>query len=167
MIKLDNILVATDFGEASETALNYGRSMARTFGARLHVVHVTPNALMFTGPEAVGIDVVAEQARIDAAAMQRLNSVLGDDDRRELQAVPVIRNGNTPAYEIVSHARVAKIDLIVIGTHGRGAMAHLFMGSVAERVVRTAPCPVLTVRHPQHEFVLPDALQVVARHDQT
>jgi hypothetical protein len=51
------------------------------------------------------------------------------------------------------------IDLIVVGTHGRGAVAHLFVGSVAERVVRTAPCPVLTVRHAEHEFIAPDALQ--------
>ena len=50
-----------------------------------------------------------------------------------------------------------------MGTHGRGAMAHLLMGSVAERVVRTAPCPVLTVRHPEHEFVVPDALVAVAK----
>lgn len=167
MITLGNILVATDFSDASETALNYGRSLARTFGARLHVLHVTQNALMYAGPEAVGVDFAAVQAKLDAAAAQQLNAIIGDDDRRELHAVPVIRNGNTPAHEIVSYARDAKIDLIVIGTHGHGAMAHLFMGSVAERVVRTAPCPVLTVRHPQHEFVLPDALQVVARRDRT
>jgi nucleotide-binding universal stress UspA family protein len=53
--------------------------------------------------------------------------------------------------------------LIVTGTNGRGGVAHLLMGSVAERVVRTAPCPVLTVRHPEHEFVIPDALVAVAR----
>ena len=50
-----------------------------------------------------------------------------------------------------------------MGTHGRGAISHLFMGSVAERVVRTATCPVLTVHHPEHEFVIPDALVAVAR----
>ena len=52
----------------------------------------------------------------------------------------------------------AEIDLIVMGTHGRGFVAHAVLGSVAEKVVRTAPCPVLTVRNPQHEFVLPDAV---------
>jgi nucleotide-binding universal stress UspA family protein len=163
MIKLENILVATDFGDASETALNYGRSLARTFGGRLHVLHVTQNALMFTGTEAVGVDFAAVQTELDTAAMNRLNSIIGDDDRRELLATAVVRSGTSPAHEIVLHAGTAQIDLIIIGTHGRGAMAHLFMGSVAERVVRSAPCPVLTVRHPEHEFVLPDALQVVAR----
>ena len=67
-----------------------------------------------------------------------------------------------PAREIVSYAASAHIDLIVMGTHGRGPVAHLFMGSVAERVVRTASCPVLIVRHPEHEFIRPDALQTVA-----
>jgi nucleotide-binding universal stress UspA family protein len=58
----------------------------------------------------------------------------------------------------VQYARDESIDLIVMGTHGRGPFSHLLMGSVAERVVRAAPCPVLTVRHPEHEFVGPDAL---------
>ena len=167
MIKLENILVATDFGDASASALTYGWALARTFGARLHVLHVTQNVLMCMGPEAAGVDFAAVQARLDTSAMNQLNSIIADDDRRELHASGVIRSGTSPAHEIVVYADSAKIDLIVIGTHGRGAMAHLFMGSVAERVVRSAPCPVLTVRHPEHEFVLPDALQVVARRGRT
>ena len=70
---------------------------------------------------------------------------------------------NSPATEIVNYARRNGIDLIVMGTHGRGAIAHLLMGSVAERVVRTAPCPVLTVRNPERDFVRPDALVAVSR----
>jgi nucleotide-binding universal stress UspA family protein len=61
---------------------------------------------------------------------------------------------NAPATAIVEYANEEGVDLIVLGTHGRGAVAHLLVGSVAERVVRTAPCPVLTVRHPEHEFVV-------------
>jgi hypothetical protein len=67
------------------------------------------------------------------------------------------------AFAIVNQAKEAEIDLIVMGTHGRGGFGHLLMGSVAEKVVRSAPCPVLTVRHPEHEFVLPDALVAIAR----
>jgi nucleotide-binding universal stress UspA family protein len=70
---------------------------------------------------------------------------------------------NAPALTIVKYAQETKVDLIVMGTHGRGALSHLLMGSVAERVVRLAGCPVLVVRHPEHEFVLPDALAVSAR----
>jgi nucleotide-binding universal stress UspA family protein len=67
-----------------------------------------------------------------------------------------------PALAIVEYASANGIDLIVVGTHGRRAVAHLLMGSVAERVVRTAPCPVLTVRHPEHEFIRPDTLVAAA-----
>ena len=70
---------------------------------------------------------------------------------------------NAPALAIVEYAKGSDINLIVIGTHGRGGMAHLLLGSVAERVVRSAPCPVLTVRHPEREFVLPDALVAVTK----
>jgi nucleotide-binding universal stress UspA family protein len=163
MITLKNVLVATDFGEASDAALMYGRGLARNFGARLHVLHVAPDALAFAGPEGYAFDGRQFQADIEVAARQRLEEVVGDDDRRELNAQAILRVSSTPALAIVSYAKEAGIDLIVVGTHGRGGMAHFFMGSVAKRVVRTAPCPVLTVRHPEHEFVLPDALQVVAR----
>ena len=67
------------------------------------------------------------------------------------------------AETIVQYARDHAVDLIVMGTHGRRALAHVLMGSVAERVVRMAPCPVLTVRHPEREFVAPDALVAVAK----
>ena len=60
-----------------------------------------------------------------------------------------------PFVEILSDAKQHDIDLIVMGTHGRGAIKHMLLGSVAEKVVRKAPCPVLTVRHPDHEFVMP------------
>jgi nucleotide-binding universal stress UspA family protein len=68
---------------------------------------------------------------------------------------------DSPAEEIADYARDASIELIVVGTHGRTGVSHLLVGSVAERVVRTAPCPVLTVRHPEHEFVVPDAKAAV------
>jgi len=75
----------------------------------------------------------------------------------------VLITSSSPAFAIVDYAREHEIDLIVMGTHGRGALAHLMMGSVAERVVRLAPCPVLTIKHPEHEFVQPDVLVAVAR----
>jgi nucleotide-binding universal stress UspA family protein len=68
-----------------------------------------------------------------------------------------------PYATILSQAKEGRFDLIAMGTHGRTGVAHLLLGSVAERVVRTAPCPVLTVRHPEHEFALPDALVAVTK----
>lgn len=163
MITIQNVLVATDFGKASETALDYARALARTFGARLHVLHITQNMLLFGGQGAEGIDLAAAQAKIDEAALRQLNALVRDDDRRELGAEAVVRSSGAPDFAIVSFAVEMKADVIVIGTHGRGPLAHLLTGSVAERVVRTAPCPVLTVKHPEHEFVLQDALQLAAK----
>ena len=82
----------------------------------------------------------------------------------EVQALVVTWEGyNGILKQIVNYAKEIGSDLIVMGTHGRGPMAHLLMGSVAERVVRLAGCPVLVVRHPEHGFVVPDALAVVAK----
>jgi nucleotide-binding universal stress UspA family protein len=164
MIALKNILVATDFSEPSEAALAYGRELARNFGAGVTVVHVADNVLtraygaegyLFTDPQL--------QQEIETAAQVQLDALLSDEDRKELRATTRVLTSNSPASAIVAYARDIGTDLLVLGTHGRGAVAHLLMGSVAERVVRTAPCPVLTVRHPEHEFVLPDALVAVAK----
>ena len=162
MITLKNVLVATDFGEASETALVYGRDLARTFGATLHVLHVVDDvpAKAISG-EGYAVDFSDFQRAVEKSAHKKLDAIVRADDRRELGAKALLRTSTTPASAIVSYAKEAGIDLIVVGTHGRGAMAHLFLGSVAERVVRSASCPVLAVRHPEHEFVRPDALQAV------
>jgi nucleotide-binding universal stress UspA family protein len=164
MITLKNVLVAIDFGEASETVLAYGRELARRFGATLHVLHVAENVVASAaGVEGFTVDLVALQREVEVSARKRLDAIVTDDDRRTLAATAVVQTSNSPALSIVSYARDAHIDLIIVGTHGRGGMAHLFMGSVAERVLRTARCPVLTVSNPQNELMLPDALQAVAR----
>ena len=163
MIKIANVLVATDFGEASTTALAYGRELARTFGARLHVLHVVENPMLWVGPETAGIDVMRLQAELEATAQKQLDRLVTAEDREQLKAVTVIRTGRNVAVEIANHAKLAGSDVVIMGTHGRSAFNHLVMGSVAEKVVRIAPCPVLTVRHPEHEFILPDALQAVER----
>jgi nucleotide-binding universal stress UspA family protein len=164
MIALKKILVATDFSEPSEAALAYGRELARTFGASLIVLNVVDNILT----RAYGADglVMVDpelQREVESAARQQVDALLFDEDRETLKATGMTVTSNSSAAAIVTYARDEAIDLIVMGTHGRGAVAHMLMGSVAERVVRTAPCPVLTVRHPEHEFVLPDALVAVAK----
>jgi len=164
MIALKNILVATDFSEPSDAALAYGRALARTFGATLHVVHVVDNVpTLVYGAEAYAVPMPELQEEIDNAARKQLADLLVDNDRPPLPVRSILLTSNAPAAAIVDYAKSERVDLIVAGTHGRGGVAHLLMGSVAERVVRTAPCPVLTVRHPEHEFVIPDALVAVAK----
>ena len=157
MIALKQILVATDFGDASAVALVYGRALARTFGASLHLLHVMEN--MFLRP------VPVDPYQMRAAIMQRLVDRLTDEDRTLLRATAVLETSDNAAAEIVEYSKAHDIDLIVMGTHGRAAVERFLVGSVAERVVRTAPCPVFTVRHPEHEFVVPDAGETSANRE--
>jgi nucleotide-binding universal stress UspA family protein len=103
------------------------------------------------------------QRDLEDAARKRLDEALIDSDASGPPTRSVVMTSGSAAYAIVDYAGENRIDLIVIGTHGRGALAKLMMGSVAERVVRIAPCPVLTVRHPEHEFVTPDTLVAASR----
>ena len=164
MILLKNILVATDFSEPSNAALAYGRELARTFGATLTVLHVADNiAARAYGADGIVFVEPDLQEELEAMARKNLEALVAGDDGIDVRSEPVVISSSSAPAAIVRYAREQNVDLIVMGTHGRGAMAHLLVGSVAERVVRTAPCPVLTVRHPEHEFVLPNALVALAR----
>jgi nucleotide-binding universal stress UspA family protein len=159
-----NILVATDFSPPSTAALAYGRELARSFGAALTVLHVVDDIVV----RACGIDSgvlmtgPAIQRQFEADALAQVTAVISDDDRTRLAAKALVLVSSAPSAAIVGYAHDAKTDLIVMGTHGRSGFAHLLMGSVSERVVQSASCPVLTVRHPEHEFVHPDAVLAVA-----
>ena len=163
MILLKNILVATDFGNASDAALAYGRDLARSYNAVLHVLHVVDDVAVRYASELSMAVLPGIQVQMEENARERLDSVVTVEDRQLLRARPVVVTSLSPAETIVEYARTRDIDLIVVGTHGRRGFDHLLMGSVAERVLRTAPCPVLTVRHPEREFVVPDALVAVAK----
>ena len=159
MITLNNILVATDFGEASDGALRYGRELAERFGATLHVLHVAENVAIATlGAETFAAVAPQLQEEIEANAHKALAELLIDSDHSGPVTRPVVMTASSPAFAIVDYARDHDINLIVLGTHGRGALEHLLMGSVAERVVRLAGCPVLTVRQREREFIRADAL---------
>jgi len=144
------ILVATDFGAASDSALAYGRALSHAFGATLHVLHVRENS--FFRP------IAADARTLERAALHHIERRLTDEDRRELHARAVLETSDATAQAIIEYACEHAVDLIVMGTHGRTGIEHALAGSVAERVVRGAPCPVLTVRCPEREFVIPDRL---------
>jgi nucleotide-binding universal stress UspA family protein len=161
MVALKNILVATDFSEPSGVALAYGRDLARSYNAQLHVLHIVEDVMMRYSSE-VGFAVPQLQEELEDKARVDLNAQITDDDRRTLQLVPVVETAVNIADAVVNYAKANDIDLIVTGTHGRGAVKHFLMGSVAERVVRSAPCPVLTVRAHERDFIAPDAMIGVA-----
>jgi universal stress protein A len=146
---LTRILVATDFSDASEDALAYARMLADAFGASLHVLHVLEDLAAHAWTTEVYVAALpGVHEEMERQAHDRLQQLLTDEERARYRAELVLRFGS-PFVEIVRYAREHEIGLIVLGTHGRGALAHMLLGSVAERVVRKAPCPVLTVRHPE------------------
>lgn len=143
------ILVPTDFSEPSDAALEYARTLAERFGASLHLVHVFEDPLT-TGAFGAEMYVPVPPDALNtmmADATARLVARVPADDAARFFATTEVVTG-TGARTIVSYAMANDIDLIVMGTHGRSGLEHLLLGSVAERVVRTAPCPVLTVHSP-------------------
>jgi nucleotide-binding universal stress UspA family protein len=154
MIDLKRILVATDFSQHSSNALKYAAAFGKAFGAEVVLCHVLekPDFLSQFPPVAEGYfppdfnEVHEKHARVQCE--QALAAV-------QLSKARVLLPHGSPAAEIVRSAQTENADLVIVGTHGRGALAHMLLGSVAEKVVRSAPCPVLTVRSGEHEFVTP------------
>ncbi len=153
MEQFKRILLATDFSDASAGAVDHAVLMAKTFGSELHILHVLEVEVprLESGVDYLPLKYFEEFER---RAAEYLAAVIPAGDREQLNPVPVVRKGN-PFVEIIRYAQSEKIDLIIMGTHGRSALAHLMMGNVAEKVVRYASCAVLTVRDPRHPFVMP------------
>jgi nucleotide-binding universal stress UspA family protein len=156
MIKISRILFPTDFSELSLHVLSYARSFAESYGAELHLLHVVDEASMYwlaMGPSSLPVgpssDELVEVAR--EAMTKFINEHLSDMQGPMHSEVVLGR----PFMRINEYARDQQIDLIVLGTHGRSGLQHALLGSVTEKVVRKAPCPVLTIRHPDHKFVMP------------
>jgi nucleotide-binding universal stress UspA family protein len=155
MIDLHRILVPTDFSKHSENALSYAAAFAEKFGAELHLLHVVQDLALFI-PEAVTAapPIAPPVEQLTAAVREALDRVIMQHQLKRFGVQSEVREGN-PFYEIIRYAKEKDIDLIIMGTHGHTGLIHVLLGSVAEKIVRKAPCPVLTVRHPEHEFVHP------------
>ncbi|HET8761336.1 MAG TPA: universal stress protein [Nitrospiria bacterium] len=138
------ILVPTDFSEGSQAALDYAVNLAKSFGSKIVLLHVIETTT-YTMTEALQLVNVYEVVR--TAVEPVLDQMVTDLQQQKLSVSRAVAQGAS-AHEIVSQAREVGADLIVMGTHGRRGVNHLMVGSVAERVVRTAACPVLTVRQP-------------------
>jgi len=152
MIRLTRILLPIDFSELSSEATKYACALAGQFGAELHLLHVQENWPL---PEYVlGIDWDKVAQETQRAVEAQMKDVLDPTWAEGRTVVKAIAEGS-PFLEIIRYAKTHEIDLIVMATHGRTGVAHLLMGSVAENVVRQAPCPVLTVRPKAHQFVMP------------
>lgn len=139
---ITTILVPTDFSDGAGEALLYAEMLAKKFGARILLVHVI-DALSYTVTESLQWENLL--AHLRGIVQPMLDKLLRDVEKKGMNATAELVVG-VPYDQIAKKAREAKADLIVMGTHGRTGMRHLLLGSVAERVIRLASCPVLTVR---------------------
>lgn len=179
MFALNRVLVPTNLGEPSRTAIHYGVAFARQFGAKLFLLHVldakqldaaleTERVLEILSPD--GERPTNEPSALEVArnaARHDLGQLLPRDDERDTRAEYLLRASGVlgPAEAITTCARELDVELIVMGKHHLGFVEHLLAGSVAERVVRQAPCPVLIVQHAEsagaevqaRQFVVDDA----------
>jgi nucleotide-binding universal stress UspA family protein len=160
MIKLNTILVPSDFSECSDAAVRYGLELARRFDAKLHLLHVIQDpATQPWAAEGLSIPLLDAVEQWQKAAKERLAALVPAADAGRVTVATTIA---MPYPDILRYAEENAVDLIVMGTHGRSGVSHMLLGSITERVVRRAPCPVLTVRHPEREFLRAEPLEVTA-----
>jgi nucleotide-binding universal stress UspA family protein len=154
MIELRSILLPTDFSEPALTATKYAVSLARQFGATLHLLHVIEDPIIYL-PMFESYPLPTPK-QFETYAEDRLENWIVEEERGDLELGYHWVHGR-PSTEIVRFAARNNTDLVVLGTHGRGLATHVLMGSVAEKVVRKAQCAVLTVRPEGHQFIHPAA----------
>lgn len=148
------ILWPTDFSELSMRGGRYALGFAERFGAELHIVHVIPPPLSpdvsLVVPAEVPVSV--SEPEIIEASQEALDNLVEQHFGGYGRVVTKVFFGNAwPG--VCDYARDNSIDLIVVTTHGRTGLSHVLIGSTAERIVQHAPCPVLTVKHPEKDFV--------------
>jgi universal stress protein A len=149
MIPIHRILVPTDFSEPAAAALKWATTLAREFDSQLYLLHVVPEPYAYPwGTELSTLPLNDILAQSEEAARQRLGELAADTALPAGRVVTTAVVG-TPVDQVLALVKDEQIDLIVLGTHGRGLVGHLLLGSVAERVVRRSPVPVLTVHGPE------------------
>lgn len=155
-VSFERILFPTDFSDLAQVGLDYACVMTEAFSAELHCLHVVDDAYQYwsaMGPESIPVGPPPEDL-LDLAR-KRMEQFKSDHlGGLKRAAVTTVRVGR-PFAEIIAYARENAICLIVMGTHGRGAIAHMLLGSTTEKVVRKAPCAVMTVRAADQAFVMP------------
>jgi universal stress protein A len=141
-VNWQRILAATDFSPCGNEAVNYAHALAEQFGADLHVLHVTRDSSEFAANFAV--TGTLEPGDKEHESEDWLARILGETGA--IRRVERMHVGRDVAHGIADYARKTNIDLIVMATHGRTGLAHFWLGSKTEEVMRLAPCPVLVVR---------------------
>jgi nucleotide-binding universal stress UspA family protein len=154
MISMKRILVPIDFSEYSKKALRYAVAFARNFQSEIVLVYVV-EPVVYPADFSFGqVAVPSMERELFERGEEQLRKLIETEIRGELPARSMVRSGK-PFVEIIRAAAEEDVDLVIIATHGHGGIEHVLFGSTAEKVVRKAPCPVLTVREKEKDFVLP------------
>jgi len=143
-MRIRRILLATDFSDCSEPAVNYATALALELGARVTIIHACEPII--AGDIYGTLEAVTLHDQVERAARRSMDALVAHLAKQGVRSSGTVEDGRAEDV-ILRSSRSA--DLVVIGTHGRGGLSHLFLGSVAERVVRAARCPVLTIRAPE------------------
>jgi universal stress protein A len=151
-ILIRRILVPVDFSAQSLKALHYALSFADQYGAKLILLNVVEPAVYPSELGYIPTEIEALHENVMKNAKERLQELVAKRLPADISAEQQVRVGS-PFLEIAAAAKEPEADLIVIATHGYTGLKHVFLGSTAERVLRHAPCPVLTVRQLEHDFV--------------
>ncbi|MEP9410595.1 MAG: universal stress protein [Candidatus Brocadia sp.] len=154
MIKIERILFPTDFSACAKHALKYALDFASERGAKLYILHVIPKLNIPVGTGGVTFPVSKLYDDMEREAKKNIHHLVPKRFLEKIKVENIIVRG-APFQEIIKAAKKYDIDLITIATHGRTGLSHALLGSTAEKVVRTAPCPVLCVKYPEREFVVP------------
>ena len=147
MFRLKKILFPTDFTLCAHQALEHALHLAKDYHAELHMLHaVVLHGLFHDSPSYRFADIEEVERHLEAAAGEHMQLALDEKAVNSIVVKKVKKRGLSAAPVIVEYARDQEIDVVVLGTHGHRGLGHLVLGSVAEEVVRSAPCPVLTIR---------------------
>jgi len=152
MITLKKILCPIDHSDCSKEALKYAVSFALRNEAELYLLHVIDIRTFDENLDSITKQ-IADESSINNLKKKLLECV-PEEIRSDMKIEAIVVQG-IPFVEIIRFAKKNEVDMLVLGTHGRTGLAHMMLGSVSEKVVRKAPCPVLTVRSPNQKFVLP------------
>ena len=152
MISLKNVLCPIDHSDCSKEALKYAVTLAMRDKAKLLLLHIIDIRSFSEGLEAMSKPLPDEETLEQLRA--KLLDCIPEEMRDDMDVEAIVIQG-IPFVEIISTSREKEIDMIVMGSHGRTGISHMMLGSVSEKVVRKAPCPVLIVRQPDQKFVMP------------
>jgi nucleotide-binding universal stress UspA family protein len=151
ILNLKKILVPIDFSPMSKKAFRYAVRFAEQFGCQIVLLHVVEPVTAIAGTP-LSVDIFAQPDEDTTAAKAELACLTGSSGSHPNSFTSAVRIGHAP-NEITKAAKDLDVDLIMIASHGYTSWRHLCIGSTAERVVRTAPCPVLVVREKEHDFI--------------